>query len=158
MFELIARLKHQLGVKDSRKSSVEYDKKILLFESQNDLSLPLDLTAYFKSLGNTIVDIDNNLYQFYTIDQFKSVKKELAHWGGIPNYRNITNTLEGTESCFVFADYMLHSFAYAIRLYPDRGHVNEIYVISGDKYRIIANSFSDFMSLYFDDSTELKDV
>lgn len=158
MTELITTLKQRLGIKNSKKPTNEPDKRILMFESQNNLLLPPDLTEYFKSLGNTAVEIDNNLYQFYAIDQFMSVKKGLSHWGGIPDYRNIINTLEGSENCFVFAEYMFHSFAYAIRLYKDKRHVNEIYVISGDEYRIVANSFSDFLNLYFEDSIELKDI
>ncbi|HEY4149570.1 MAG TPA: hypothetical protein VGM41_11600, partial [Chitinophagaceae bacterium] len=126
MTKLITKLKQQLGIKDGKKPAIEPDKRILLFESQNDLLLPADLTEYFKCLGDTVVEIDDNLYQFYTIDEFKSVKKELSHWGGIPDYRNIINTLEGTENCFVFAEYMFHLYAYAIRLYKDKRNANEI--------------------------------
>lgn len=158
MTELITRLKQQLGIKDSKRPTMEADKRILLFESENDLLLPPDLTEYFKLVGNTVVEISDDLYQFYTIDEFKSIKKGLSHWGGIPDYRNIINTLEGTENCFVFAEYMFHSFAYAIRLYKDKRDVNEIYSICGDSYRIIANSFSDFLNLYFEDSIKLYDL
>jgi hypothetical protein len=128
----------------------------LLFELENNLLIPPDLAQYFKLLDSATNELDKDLYQFYPFDQFRSVEKELAHWGGVPNYRNIVNTLKQCENCFVFADYMSHLFAYAIRLYQTTTDFNEVYMICGDKYKIIANSFSDFLDLYFDNSMELK--
>jgi hypothetical protein len=156
MIEQITKLKERLGAKNYKKFDAEFNKKLSLFELENSLVLPPDLAEYFKLLDNTTDKLDSNLFQFYTVDQFKSVKNELANWGGIPNYNNIVNTLKECENCFVFADYMFHMFTYAIRLYPNARGVNEIYIICGDKYKIIANSFSDFLDLYFDDSIELQ--
>lgn len=107
-------------------------------------------------LDNAANRLDKDLYEFYSFDQFESVEKELASWEGIPNYKNIVNTLKECENCFVFADSMFHMFTYAIRLYQNARGINEIYIICGDKYKIIANSFSDFLNLYFDDSIELQ--
>jgi len=120
------------------------DKKILVFESKNGLSLPVDLIEYFKTLGDKAVKIDDQLYQFYTIDDFKGLGKVL--------------TLENGENCFVFADYMFHLFDYAIQLYPDRRTVNEVYGICGDKYKLIANSFTEFLNLYFESSVVLQNI
>jgi len=148
-------LKELLGTKKHRKSYAKLNDNLLLFESKNGLLLPPDLAEYFRLLDNAINELDKDLYQFYMFDQFKSIEKELAHWGGIPDYRNIVNTLNQCENCFVFADYMFHMFAYAIRLYPQTTDINEVYMICGDKYKILANSFSGFLDLYFDDSIEL---
>jgi len=63
-----------------------------------------------------------------------------------------------SENCFVFADYMSHLFAYAIRLYQHSEDFNEVYLICGDKYKIVASSFSEFLKLYFDDSMDLKTI
>ncbi|HVU83383.1 MAG TPA: hypothetical protein VHC50_00990, partial [Puia sp.] len=90
------------------------------------------------------IKIDDQLYQFYTIDTFKGVGK--------------IETLEGSGNCFVFADYMFHLFDYAIRLYPDRRNFNEVYGICGDKYSLVANSITEFLNLYFEDSPMLKNI
>jgi hypothetical protein len=152
----IARLKELLGTKNYKEFDLKFNNKILLFESTNGLLLPPDLAEYFRLLDRTTDKIDANLYEFYAVDQFKSVKNGLAYWRGVPDYGNIVNTLEGCENCFVFADYMFHLFTYAIRLHQRSEGENEIYVICGDKYKIIAKSFSDFLDLYFCDSTELS--
>lgn len=152
----IKTLKELLGEKNHNKSYTEFNNNLLLFESENGLLIPPDLAEYFRLLDNATNELDKDLYQFYSFDQFKSVEKELALWNGIPNYSNLINTLEHCENCFVFADYMSHLFAYAIRLYHNTIDFNLVYMICGDKYKVIANSFSAFLDLYFDDSMELK--
>lgn len=144
LIELFAKLKEKLGIRDSRRHISELDKKILLFESKNGLFLPEDLAEYFKMVGDKAVKIDDQLYQFYTIDAFKGIGKGL--------------TLKDSEDCFVFADYMFHLFDYAIRLYPNRRDINEVYGICGDKYSLVANSFTEFLNLYFEDSPALKNI
>jgi hypothetical protein len=52
------------------------------------------------------------------------------------------------KNCFVIANYSCHLFAYAIRLYPDKADINEVYVVCGDEYKVIANSFTEFIDLY----------
>ena len=152
----IARLKERLGTKKYKEVDPKFNNKLLQFESANGLLLPPDLAEYFRLLDNTTDKIDADLYEFYAFDQFESVKKGLGYWRGIPDYGNIVNTLDGYENCFVFADYQFYLFTYAIRLHQHSEGINEIYVICGDKYKIIAKSFSDFLDLYFDDSTELS--
>ena len=158
MDKQISKLKELLGAKNKNKSHSELRNKILLFESENNLLVPKDLVEYFLLLENAIHELDKDLFQFYPFNQFISVEKGLAHWGGLPDYRTIVATLEQCENCFVFADYMSHLFAYAIRLYRNTADFNEVYLICGDKYKIIANSFSGFLELYLNDSIELKTI
>jgi len=87
-------LKGLLGTRKHQKYYDELNDKLLLFESGNGLLIPPDLAAYFQLLDNAANELDKDLYQFYTFNQFKSAEKELAHWGGIPDYRNIVNTLD----------------------------------------------------------------
>ena len=109
-------------------------------------------------MDNATNELDKDLYEFYSFDKFTSIDKELANWGGVPDYRNIVYTLSQCENCFVFADYMSNLFAYAIRLYEDKTDRNEVYLICGDKYKTLAYSFSDFLGLYLIDSIELKTI
>lgn len=152
------KLEELLGIKTPRKSCSRINDKIVSFELKNNLKLPSDLTDYFRLLDNAANELDKDLCFFYSFDKFKSVGKELAHWAGVPDYRNIVNTLNQYENCFVFGDYMSHLFAYAIRLHENKTEFNEVYLICGDKYKILANSFSGFMDLYLDDSIELKTI
>lgn len=144
MIELFFKLKAKLGIKDDVRHISELNKKIQFFESEKGLLLPADLAEYFKMLGNKPVKIDDQLYQFYTLDDFKRIGNEL--------------TFEGMEDCFVFADYMFHLFDYAIRLYPDRRDINEVYGLCGNKYVLIANSFTEFLNLYLEDSLVLTNI
>ena len=152
----IDKMRQMWREKDIINPSPELSEKLLSFRLNSGLMMPEDLVEYFTLLDNFSDKMDSNLYQFYGMDEFKSIDKELAHWGGIPDYRNIVNTLKQCENCFVIADYMLSLFAYAIRLYPEETEVNEIYIICGDKNKVIANSLSEFLDLYFDDSIELQ--
>ena len=154
----IKELKKILGAKDNNKSYSVLNNKLMLFEQKNVLKIPPDLSDYFKLLDNAVNQLDKDLYEFYPFDNFKSIEKGLVHWGPVPNYGNIVNTLSQAENCFVFADYMSNLFAYAIRLYKENTDVNEVYLICGDKYKVLATSFSGFIELYLHDSIELKTI
>ena len=73
------------------------------------------MAEFFRMLNGAANQLDESLYEFYQIDRFANITRSLGSWGGIPNYRNIINTFTNCENCYVFADYMMHSFAYAIR-------------------------------------------
>jgi hypothetical protein len=132
------------------------DNQILSFQSKNNLVIPKDLAEYFILLNGTNERYDERFFQFYSFDQFKNIDEELKNWGGVPDYRNIVNTLLDYETYFVFADYSFHMFSYAIRLYPNETSKNEVLVVCGDQYSHIANSFSEFIDLYIVESIELQ--
>lgn len=125
------------------------------FETATGLKLPEDLKAYFNTVNTTAEAYDKDMFCFYSFPQFQSVETKLKPWKGIPDYSNIVNTLENHTECFVFADYMIQMFTYAIRLNSTNTGVNEIYIICGDKHKVIATSFSGFMNLYEEESIEL---
>jgi hypothetical protein len=154
--ELIMKLGKRLGAKKNWEAQGKFTKKILSFEAKSGYLLPPDMAEFFRMLNGAANQMDENLYEFYQIDRFANIQHSLGSWGGIPNYRNIINTFNNYENCYVFADYMMHSFAYAIRLHPDKRTDNQVYIICGDKYKVIANSFTDFLILYFDESIELQ--
>jgi hypothetical protein len=103
------------------------------------------LTAYHYS----------TMFEFYSLKQFKTVKDMLGDYRGVPDYRNIVNTLHLHERCYIFADYSLSVRAYAIRLYKETSSTNEIYAICGDKYKVIANSFTEFIDIYLKDDSAI---
>jgi hypothetical protein len=125
------------------------------FESENGLVIPPDLAEHFKLLEAEQREVWKDMYQFFGFEAFKSIPTGLALFRGTPDYGGIVKTLERCEDCFVFADWMIMSFAYAIRLYREPTAVNEVYVICGDEFKKIADSFSGFMEMYDRDTQEL---
>lgn len=158
MDKVIVELQQKLGEKVPNKLSLNMENNFKAFYSKYSLSMPDDLTTYFKLQSNSINSLNKELFTFYTFDQFLSIDEDLALWNGVPNYSNLVNVIVDSQNCFVFADYSIHLLAYAIRLYPDKKNINEIYLLCGDKYKTIAKSFSEFLSLYFSDSLELTSI
>ncbi|MFT3934436.1 MAG: SMI1/KNR4 family protein [Chitinophagaceae bacterium] len=154
----IMQLKEALGKKARRRLMWLADRKLARFEQEHGLLLPEDLKDYYRMTRNPDRDLDKGMYTFYPLYHFESVNKALGNWGGVPDYRNIVHTLNASAHCFVFADYMSHLFAYAIRLYPDNTTINEVYLICGDQYKQVAHSFSGFIELYLNDSPELTNI
>jgi hypothetical protein len=131
------------------------ESEIQAFQARTGLNLPQDISHYFRKLNGTNGQYDEQLFQFYALSQLESVFDHLKDWGGEPDYRNIVNTLDRCESCFVIADHCFHMFTYAIRMYESHTTDNEVYVICGDQYKVIAKSFTDFIELYVEKSMEL---
>lgn len=143
-------------MKSNTISKVTLDE-IYTFQRINGLILPADIVNYFMELNGTS-DYDDRFFKFYSFIEFKSVKDELGEWEGAPDYRNIVNTLRNHGECFVFSDYNCHLFTYAIRLKNDQSSINEVYIIYGDKFELIAKSFSEFLDLYLSDSPVLYNL
>ena len=130
-------------------------EEISSFQRRYGLLLPRELVNYFIELNGTSDKYEDRFFRFYSLTEFKSVKDELGKWESAPDYRNIVNTLENHENCFVFSDYQCNLFTYAIRLSNSQTEVNEVYIICGDRYEVIAESFSEFLNLYINDSAVL---
>ena len=127
------------------------DNELSKFQSSHNIVLPNELINYFKNLNGTGEEYDGNFFQFYSLNQLKTINEEYKDWKGIPNYKNIVNTLIESEQYFVFANYSCHLFSYAIRFNSSHSINNDILVLCGDEYKKIANSFSEFIELYLKD-------
>ncbi len=126
------------------------ESEIESFESTNALVIPNDLSDYFKCINGT-KGYDDGFFQFYSLDQFNSAEYFFAQWKTILNYE----TFGVDKSCFVFADYQIHLFSYVIQLYPKKTNKNEIYIFCGEEYKLIAESFDEFIDLCLEDSPKL---
>lgn len=131
------------------------DKEIFLFQDQNNLIIPIDLVEYFKMLNGTNNEYDKKLFRFYSFNEFQKLSEKFNDWEGIPDYKDIINTLTEHNECYIFADYCFHLFSYAIHLHNKNAEQNKVFILCGNEYKIIANSFHEFISLYIDDSIEL---
>jgi hypothetical protein len=132
------------------------DKEIFAFELKYKLIIPEDLKLYFKSLeSEKLTENDQWLSTFYDLTNFKTVKEEVGDFNGIPDYTQIVNSLPNHKRCFVFAEFMIHSSIWAIRLSPHVVEMNEVYMISGSNYKVVANSFTEFIKLYHSGSNDI---
>jgi len=129
--------------------------RLAAFESKSGLVIPADLAEHFRLLEKGKREVWKDMYQFYSFDAFKSIPTGVALFRGIPDYRGIVNTLAGSGNCFGFADWMIMSFEYAIRLYREPTAINEVYVIYKDEFKQIADSFTGFLELLERDAEEL---
>lgn len=128
---------------------------ILSFERKNNIVLPDDLKEYFNILNGTGEEYTDELYEFYSIEKLKKVSEEFQEWEGIPNHKNLIH-LNVTKDLFVFANYSFSQFVYAIKLSPEKTEINEVYILCGEEYKKIGNTFSKFLDLYLSNSLELQ--
>lgn len=130
-------------------------ERITQFQEQKGILLPDDLIDYFEQVNGSSYEYDTKLFQFYSFDQFVKITDKYKDWKGVPDYKNIASVLHQAENCYVFADYNFNLFSYAIRLFDIPSNTNEIYIVCGHNYKIIAKSFSSFLDLYLTDDISL---
>ena len=132
------------------------DEQILSFESEYGLVLPSDLVTYFKFINGSGGEYEENFFCFYSFEQFERIDKVYADWQGVPDYSTIASTLQNYETCFVVADYQCNLFCYAVELHREKVTGNRVYAICGGEYKVIANSFTEFVDLYLNNSSKLQ--
>jgi len=99
-------------------------------------------------------EVDDGFYEFYSLNKVDDVVTLLGNYG-IPRHGEFIALIKNSENCFVLADYSINLIAYVIRLNHANSERNEVYAICGGTYKIIAESFSDFISLYLENSDDL---
>lgn len=154
--QLLERLKNKWIAESTKVSTLANDEDILIFQKNNNVILPADLILYFKKLNGSGGECLDDLYEFYSISRIRNVINEYSDWDGIPEYKKIPIYLNHAEQVYVFANYFSNLFAYGIRLSGEKSIDNEVFVICGEEYKKIANSFSEFIELYLSDSIELQ--
>ncbi|MCD9019844.1 SMI1/KNR4 family protein [Parachryseolinea silvisoli] len=148
------QIKTKWYLEHGRSISGATDEEISLFQQKNNVLLPSDLISYFRLLNGTREPLDS-LFEFFSISRVKSIFDEYQDWEGIPPYRELLNKIEDSRTLFVFANYSFHLFSYAIRLDPENLLKNEVFILCGGDFRMISDSFTEFMDLYLADSATL---
>lgn len=151
----IAELETKWRIENVGHSPVATKIDLKVFQEKNNVILPGDLVEYFQSLNGTDGDYTDDLFEFYSIKKIQPIKDAYKDWKGIPSYQNLQDVKE-VDELYVFANTNFHLFAYAIRLNNAPQKKNEVYVICGDKYKKIADSFSEFITLYINSSPKLQ--
>jgi hypothetical protein len=120
------------------------EEQIQSFERQYQLRVCREFRTYL-SIVNGILETDNcdsNIFSFWPLSRLKQVREECPDIEGA----------KGHESYFVFADYMIWSWAYAINLDSVHLKAGEVVLLGGNRQQRIAESFEEFIRLYIEDS------
>lgn len=127
------------------------------FETKYNVVFASDLREYFLGIdGMEDGDSDNELLAFLPLADVKPVPDELASFAGIPDYSSICDGLPRAPRCVVFADYMIRSHVYAIRLFADSAASTPVIWICGPYWSEIAPSFSAFIEDYLTDFERIR--
>jgi hypothetical protein len=151
--DFVSQLKNLLYPEDLV-HNIATDIDISTFENKHHVTMPADLKEYFKTVNGSM-EYDEFFFNFQSISGFKNIDDELKYHNGVPDYSNIVNRLVDYNQCYVFCDYEFHLMTYAIRLFNIQSVQNPVYVICADNYKLIANTFSEFLVLYLDQSDKL---
>ena len=130
-------------------------RKISSFEARYGVSLPEDFRDYFCTVDGMEEGLsDNALISFWPLDEVEPVTRRVVEHSGIPDYSGIAKKLKGADSYFAFADFLIWSHVYAIRIGAPH-EKNEIVWICGSHHSVIADSFSDFIKAYLKDPDDI---
>ena len=122
------------------------------FSQVHQVQLPADLVRYFALVNGTAGTYDEEFFCFYSLAEVQAVAERFGDYHGVPKYSDLLHTWPEHPTFYAFADYMIHSLAYAIRLDAQTTATNPVFVLCGGTYRPIAESFTEFLALYRRDS------
>jgi SMI1 / KNR4 family (SUKH-1) len=128
------------------------EAELARFAQKHQIQLPADLVRYFALVNGTGGEYVKPFFRFYALAEVQSVAERFHDYHGVPKYSDLLHTWPEYGQFYVFADYMIHSLAYAIRLNPQTTSTNPVFVLCGGTYRPIAGSFTEFLALYRLDS------
>jgi hypothetical protein len=121
---------------------------ISAFERGHQVTLPEDVRRYFTTLNGTGNDMDNDTYRFWPLAEVKPVYEVLAPSRGFEYPDRYAY-----PDCFAFADYMISSWLYAVKLTGDPAQPAPVYRVTASDVpgEQMTESFLDFMNRYADD-------
>lgn len=127
--------------------------EIRTFQKKYNVEITQDLQDYYLEINGSGNEPLNNLYEFYSINRTKKIHEELINWRGIPDYGKLN--FDGLENIFVFGGYEFNFYAFGIELFKDLSSENRVFIFCGENFRIIADSFSEFIDLYLNRPEEI---
>jgi hypothetical protein len=131
------------------------EAELARFAKGQQVQLPADFIRYFALVNGTGGEYDESFFCFYSLAEVQSVAERFHDYHGSPKYSDLLHTWPEHGPFYVFADYMMHLFAYAIRLDNRSASTNPVFVLHGGQYQLIADSFTEFLALYKRDSAVL---
>ena len=131
----------RLGIKNP---TVAVESEIDSFEGKFDVILPSVVREYFTRVkgtkGGKLGMDDENLFGFWHLDQVQPLSEEC------PDQYSTSDS----STLFVFADYSIWAFAYAMRLSKKQEGEAAVFIISGERPEQVAPGFTTFLSKYLE--------
>lgn len=125
------------------------EHEISTFERKYGVVLPPTVRQYFETVDGTGDDMEGDFcYTFWPLSEVKPVDEELSDAKGV-----VYSDRFSYPQCFVFADHLLNSWDYAVKLTSDPNQPAPVFRVTasdspGEK---MASSFSEFMEQYLAD-------
>jgi hypothetical protein len=132
-----------LGVLRDGVSAADIDR----FEQQCGVRLPFEMAAFYRTMDGTNA-MEEALISFWPLEEVGPVPEKLSSFQGVPDYREIATTLPEAATYFAFADHSIWVNVYAVRITQDLAVPNTVVWISGHTWKVIDDSFADFMARY----------
>jgi SMI1 / KNR4 family (SUKH-1) len=126
---------------------------IAAFETKYDVVLPPDFRKYLLLVdGSSDGDMDNCYYRFWPLAEIKPVSEELDDSGGV-----IYSDRFGYPDCFVFADHLINSWLYAVKITKDPAQLAPVFRVTASETvgEQLAPSFLEFMTKYANDPASI---
>ena len=116
------------------------------FQNRHNVVMPEAVCDFFRTTDGTGDDMDNDMYRFWPLQEVKLVEDELAD----TENGTVYDDRYAYPNCFVFADYCIWCWAYAVRLTDDPNQPAPVFRVTADKKpgEQMASSFIEFMSQY----------
>ena len=128
------------------------EEQISLFESKYGVTLPKDMREYFGAIDGMEMNTSEGelMVSFWQLSRVRPIPEEYSD----PSHRASDHYMRvpNPECYFCFADYMIESEVYAIRLSADPSVKNTVIAYEGTEK---AESFSDFVRKYLEDPKQL---
>jgi hypothetical protein len=112
-------------------------------------SLPDDVAKFYRCVNGTEETTDW-LFEAWSLEKLGSVPEVVTCFAGIPDYSRIATRLPEAADYFAFADYMIWSRVFAVRLAPG-STPTQVVGLCGDSYVYIAPTFDEFWERYLID-------
>ena len=117
-------------------------EQVRAFEARTGVSLPEDMSRYFLSVGGMQENCtDGDLFCFWSLAEVGPVESD-----------SVINAA-AYAGYYLFADFMIWSHAYGVRLAGDASH--PVVIVGGEAPIQVAESFTDFLRKYLRDPEAL---
>ena len=119
------------------------------FERRYDLEMIPEFRAYLMTVNGMLQSsndqCDSNLFAFWQLDRIRPVADECPELQRSPE--------EGRY--FIFADYMIWSWAHAVDLRAPSATAGKVILVGGLRQQCVSSTFSEFVRLYIEDSPQV---
>ncbi len=117
------------------------------FEAEYGVALPSIVRDYFEASDGTTPGGDAECFDFWPLAEVEPIA---AYHGLGPGQ------VEHLDGWFLFADYLIHSHCFVVRLTPGPGGVGPVAFADGGPLVPLADSFEAFLIRYLDDRPNLR--